>query len=196
VSQNLALMAQISVQDERICFPSQREESTIADSERMCNDSQVVWFPRSCDIVLGRGAGLLKHAGNVKFRERIGAHQDKYNSSNRHRLKQQVARRVRQVNRQTGARFLCSIKTEKETRRLGLLTAIKAWYITSEDVAMTKIKQALREWQQSEKRRGASCAVPKAKGYSKHISERNTEPLRLPSLPLRLHRRVPPSNYS
>jgi hypothetical protein len=99
---------------------------------------------RQNDVLLGRGAPYCNYEGNAKFRELIQQRQHEYTSVARRRRKQAIAREIlAEIERRKG-RFLRKVESKHEEQQLGVPEDVTAWVEADEDVALEKIKQALR----------------------------------------------------
>jgi hypothetical protein len=103
-----------------------------ADTERR---TFPVYQPLSTDILLGRGGGPNRHAGNLWFRDFIQAYRATYHRVDKY-MKKQLAINLVQYIRHCGGRFL-----EKKTLGGG----ISVWYDVGDGRARSKCSQALRE---------------------------------------------------
>jgi hypothetical protein len=101
------------------------------------------------DILVVRGAPFNNYVGNVRFRALVATRKDEYNSAARHRVKNEIAQQVREAVTQSGGRFLRRVESPDEAEELGTAETSKAWVIADEAVAMEKIKQALRNKEES-----------------------------------------------
>lgn len=107
----------------------------------------VVTKLNSRDVLMGRGAPLAYYEGNVTFRDVIvQPRKVEYCTAKSQERKQQIAKEVYDELQQSGGRFLAKMYAVTQAQLLGVVPlGEKAWYIVSVDVAMEKIKQALRE---------------------------------------------------
>jgi hypothetical protein len=98
------------------------------------------------DILMGRGAPIINYEGNVRFRELVRTRKVDYVNTTRHQVKDEIARCILQEIKRRDGHFLRRIDSEGELRRLGISEeATKAWIIVDNDVALEKVKQALRD---------------------------------------------------
>ena len=104
-----------------------------------------VYQPLPTDILLGRGGGPARHAGNTWFRDFIQAYRGTYHRVDKYQ-KKQLAVNLTQYLRQCGGRFL-----EKRVVHGG----VDVWYEVGDGRAWHKVSQALRE-------SGGSGKKPKA----------------------------------
>lgn len=108
---------------------------------------------RPNDIVLGRGSGPNQHSGNQRFRKLIQARKKKYNATNRHSTKREIALEILAVVESYNGRFVRSIPDPLNPTRgaaasrsgIGRGRERKKWVLASQEVAVEKIMQALRE---------------------------------------------------
>jgi hypothetical protein len=110
---------------------------------------QVVMQPSANDIILGRGVPISKYEGNIRFRELIREYRGEYMATGRHHRKQEIVQEVVEKIRERNCRFLSRTETDEEAQKYGLPAGSRAWYIASEEVALSKVKQALREMESS-----------------------------------------------
>lgn len=97
------------------------------------------------DILMGRGAPIINYEGNVRFRELVRTRKAEYVHTTRHQVKDEIARGILQEIKHRGGHFLRRIDSETEMRQLGISEGTKAWVIVDNDVAIEKVKQALRD---------------------------------------------------
>jgi hypothetical protein len=105
--------------------------------------------PRDDDIILGRGVPISKYKGNMRFRELIREFKGEYMATGRHHRKQHIVEEVLEKLRERNCRFLSRIETDEEARKQGLPPGSRVWVIAKEEVALSKVKQALREMESS-----------------------------------------------
>jgi hypothetical protein len=105
--------------------------------------------PSANDIILGRGVPISKYEGNIRFRKLIREYRGEYMATGRHHRKQEIVLEVMEKIRERNCRFLSRIETDEEAQKYGLPAGSRAWYIASEEVALSKVKQALREMESS-----------------------------------------------
>ena len=87
-----------------------------------------------CDVLLGRGTNLvLRHPGNMIYREYVKANCHSYNDSVSAREKEAICREVVQNVHSSGGRFLRPRPRDEEH-----------WEECPSHIARTKVKQALR----------------------------------------------------
>jgi hypothetical protein len=118
--------------------------------DRSNGDGPFITVVRPNDVILGRGAPASTYQGNVRFRALISERQEEYSRAERRQIKDKIAREIlREIDRRRG-RFLRKIESSQEERRLGVPAGVTAWVEADEDVALEKIKQALRHRDQSQ----------------------------------------------
>ena len=130
------------------------------------------------DVVLGRGAPVLKLTGNQRFRQLVAVDKAEYKASGRHAVKEEIAERIyNTITVERGGKFLRRVESKKEKRQLGI-SAVQSeaavWVVVDKDTAYTKIKQALREQQPSTSR--ASPGELQRKSTSKQERQRKSRP--------------------
>jgi hypothetical protein len=124
--------------------------SGLAVPDRSNGDGPFITVVRPNDVILGRGAPASTYQGNVRFRALISERQEEYSRAERRQIKDKIAREIlREIDRRRG-RFLRKIESSQEERRLGVPAGVTAWVEADEDVALEKIKQALRHRDQSQ----------------------------------------------
>lgn len=98
------------------------------------------------DILLGRGAPIINYEGNVRFRDLVRTRKKEYVGTGRHQIKDDIARQIiEEIIRRKG-RFLRKVNPHQEdVSRLHLNGKEKVWRVAEEDVAIEKVKQALRD---------------------------------------------------
>ena len=88
------------------------------------------------DVLLGRGAVLLFHPGNVMYRRVVQDHRSEYLLANRADKKHVAYKVMRCIEDQHGGRFLKRLHEDK---------ACDEWFIADPQTTMEKVKQSLRE---------------------------------------------------
>jgi hypothetical protein len=97
------------------------------------------------DVVLGRGAPIAQMECNVRYRALCATHRGEYIGTGRNGIKHAVAKKVlAEINRRNG-RFLRKVQTSAQAQELGVPNGVTAWVEISEDDALQKVKQTLRE---------------------------------------------------
>lgn len=112
-----------------------------ADSQQ---DPCIVTHLTTNDILMGRGAPLTYYEGNIKFRELVQPQKAEYVSSKNQNKKQQIAMQLYVDVERRGGRFLQKVPPRDAAMR-DVPVGAQAWYTVSQEVALEKIKQALRE---------------------------------------------------
>jgi hypothetical protein len=128
----------------------QKKRSTSAAASAAQLHQQVVHEVLENDILLGRGAVVLRNEGNVRFRRLVAANKAEYMSTGKHAVKERVSRRIlHHITSERRGRFLRRIETDRERTLYGVAAdnSKAAWIIVSEAVSLQKVKQALREQQ-------------------------------------------------
>lgn len=97
------------------------------------------------DVLLGRGAPIMRNPGNLKYNELVKAKKDLYTSTGRHVVKDEIARRIYRTVSDRGGRFLKKVESSTERKYLSIAEGVRAWAIANEAVSVQKVKQALRE---------------------------------------------------
>lgn len=125
----------------------QEREKTLSVTTNNPGDSAVRYVTelQPNDILMGRGAPIINYEGNVRFRELVRTKKADYVNTTRHQVKDEIARCILQEIKRREGHFLRRIDSETEMRRLGISEATKAWIIVDNDVALEKVKQALRD---------------------------------------------------
>jgi len=99
--------------------------------------------PSSNDVLLGRGAPVVRFPGNKKYRDLLLSKKSDYTAATRHAMKDIIARGVVEEIRRRGGRFLRRVKTTEEA---GALFGVEeVWEEVDDGVAVEKTKQALRD---------------------------------------------------
>jgi hypothetical protein len=96
------------------------------------------------DILLGRGAPVINYQGNIRFRELVNTRKAEYISSGRHQVKDEIARQIIEEIGNRQGRFLHKIESITETQQR-ISVGTRVWQVAAEDVAIEKVKQALRD---------------------------------------------------
>jgi hypothetical protein len=97
------------------------------------------------DILLGRGAPMIRNEGNARFREIVSARKKDYMSSGRHHVKNEIAKQVLDVIAHRHGRFLRKVDSPEEAIKLGVPKGMQAWVLADNDTILEKVKQALRD---------------------------------------------------
>jgi hypothetical protein len=94
------------------------------------------------DVLMGRGAPVANYAGNVLFQQLVSTRKFEYSKAGQHAAKQVIARQVYAKICQRGGRFLS--KLAPVTVSVTKTTVHNHWYVADKQVALEKVKQALR----------------------------------------------------
>lgn len=100
------------------------------------------------DILLGRGKPIQKRLGNRIYRDVVDEHKKAYKNSSKHAVKDRIARTVLRTLTSKGARFVRKIETVQERRLLKVdekYESMEVWVVISDELVLLKVKQALRE---------------------------------------------------
>lgn len=98
------------------------------------------------DVLVGRGAPSNANLGNKRFRELVQSRKREYMATGKRQMKDRIAREiVDTIVYQRGGRFLRKIESLIEAEQIGVPEGLTAWTLVSEDVAVQKTKQALRD---------------------------------------------------
>jgi hypothetical protein len=119
------------------------------DNAKPLTKDDIITKLHTADVLLGRGSPTINYAGNVAFRLLIKQRKAEYGASGQHKTKDRVAREIFALIQDKGGRFLRRIDTV-ELEQLGPLSSTnqKVWVTVYDDVALEKIKQALRDKEQ------------------------------------------------
>jgi len=109
---------------------------------------------------LGRGAPIVNNPGNLRFRKLILADKERYISTSRHVVKEEIARKILNAVEERGGRFLRKLETEAERRRYNVPEGQNAWVEANDAISVQKVKQALREHKSGESRAGSKRREP------------------------------------
>jgi len=94
---------------------------------------------------LGRGAPIVNNPGNKRFRQLILKDKERYVTTSRHVMKEEIARNILNAVEERGGRFLRKLESESDRKRYNVPTGQNAWMEANDATAMQKVKQALRE---------------------------------------------------
>lgn len=114
--------------------------------------SQISPFFGTPSDSLGRGAPIVNNPGNLRFRKLILADKERYISTSRHVVKEEIARKILNTVEQRGGKFLRKLETESERRRYNVPEGQNAWVEANDAISVQKVKQALREHKSGESR--------------------------------------------
>lgn len=128
------------------------------------------------DVLMGRGASVDNAEGNKRFRELVRQHKNQYISTSRLKKKHEIATEVMEILAARGGSFLRKIDDPAEARDLGVpADTTNAWTYVSEDVAMKKVKQALRGSGISFSEDGESAAVSTSGATGEQLAPANAQ---------------------
>jgi hypothetical protein len=113
------------------------------DESAMTTTMTIVTELHPHDVLLGRTAAIVNYTGNQRYRQLVRLRKADYMSTGRHRQKDEIARQVMAAIHLDGGRFLRLIESSPSTDDPS--TTEMTWRIVSEDTALQKVKQALRE---------------------------------------------------
>ena len=99
--------------------------------------------PGPDDVLLGRGAPIINYVGNVKFRSLVRSRKNDYITSGQHKIKEKVAKSIMEEIQRRGGRFLKRVQIARA--ELTESQKVKVYQIADYDVALEKVKQALRD---------------------------------------------------
>lgn len=97
------------------------------------------------DVLLGRGAVILKTEGHIRFRRLIQENKPEYTASGRHSVKNEIAMRILATISSRGGRFVRKLESDTDKAKYGAPSESDAYLIVGEEASLQKIKQALRE---------------------------------------------------
>jgi hypothetical protein len=97
------------------------------------------------DVLLGRGAPIINHEGNVRFRKLVNERKSRYLNSIRHQDKNDVAQEIVNLIDSRGGRFLLKVERSHDKVKLGICTDDAGWITADDYIIFQKVKQALRE---------------------------------------------------
>ena len=107
--------------------------------------------PRENDVIVGRGAGMNLHPGNMQYWRSILAHREMYRESRTNEGKHTVALGVVNSIRRRNGRFLRMENGE-----------INRWFVLPDNVVISKVKLALRD----------SYIPPRARRWARRVLRR------------------------
>ena len=108
-------------------YPTKRRR-TVADM-----NIQSTVQPTDNDVLFGRGEGVNRHPGNIRYREAVAEYKEIYGDIEKKSDKTEYIAKFLELIHKTGARFL---DRDKKT---------KLWFVVEEGKARRKCGQALRE---------------------------------------------------
>lgn len=94
------------------------------------------------DVLLGRGSGSSRFIGNQSFRDIVKEHRQEYLSTKKHKVKNEIARKVYDAVHASGGRFL---RPAEESELLDHSVVEATWYECDEKTALEKCRQSLRQ---------------------------------------------------
>jgi hypothetical protein len=97
------------------------------------------------DVQLGRGRPVITSEGNVCFRKFNLDKKSEYTSTGLHAQKDEIACCILQTIREWGGRFLRKLGSAEERQLLDLADGVQMWAIVDKEKSLEKVKQALRE---------------------------------------------------
>lgn len=114
-------------------------------SFKLPNPSQLVSEPLlKEDVLFGRGSPISLREGNIAFRKIVRGRKEEYAGTTPYKEKHRIAMEIFMVITERGGRFLRRVESF-ELSQLGLPLESVYWAIVEKDVALEKIKQALRD---------------------------------------------------
>jgi hypothetical protein len=143
--------------DER--FTTTNVSTDAAATENAPRNRQFVSSVGPNDVLLGRGAPMVNFAGNVRFRVLVATRLEEYSRARRRQTKDTIAREIMALVEQRGGRFLRKMDAQEEIE-LGVPNGSSAWVSVEEDVAIEKVKQALRNREQQRRAPSANDLPP------------------------------------
>jgi hypothetical protein len=138
-------------------------QGTGATVMRADDEPIYVTDPGPNDILLGRGAPVINYEGNIRFRALVSSRKREYIGSGRHQVKDTVAKSIIDEIEKRGGRFLRRVETISSAAATSNASttsddnkptpteyapsepANKRYRIVEYDVAIEKVKQALRD---------------------------------------------------
>lgn len=99
------------------------------------------------DVLLGRGTPCAENEGNVRFRRLVRRRKTEYIAAEKRVRKDAIAREILEVIGSRGGKFLRKVESKLELIQLGVPAGISykdVWAIVDEDTQVQKVKQALR----------------------------------------------------
>jgi hypothetical protein len=99
------------------------------------------------DVLLGRGAFADRFQGNIKFRTLIRQHKDAYRAAPHHHSKAAIAQQIFNAVHAYHGRFLRKVElvSNGAEQRGAEASGTKQWEIVDNNIALEKVKQALRD---------------------------------------------------
>ena len=97
------------------------------------------------DVLLGRGTPCAENEGNVRFRGLVRKRKAEYTAAQKRSRKDAIARDILNTIIIRGGKFLRKVESRAERDQLGVPPGIQdVWAAVDEDASIQKIKQALR----------------------------------------------------
>lgn len=129
---------------------------------------RIVLDTNEMDVFLGRGKGAFNKQGNVEFRRLVGEKARHYENSRGGETKIQLARQVVAEIQARGGRFLRAVSAASTDGDI-----VSAWEQVSQEVAVLKTKQAIRDAgslrkKSKEEKKRESGAEQDNEGMGKH----------------------------
>lgn len=118
----------------------------------------VITILHPSDVLMGRGSPTINYEGNVAFRAIVKDRKAEYTASGQHKTKDRVSREIFHLIIDKGGRFLRRVDPA-ELKQMSMASDAKAWVQVREEVALEKVKQALRDKDQSRYRSRAREAM-------------------------------------
>mmetsp|Transcript_40361 Transcript_40361/g.84006 ORF Transcript_40361/g.84006 Transcript_40361/m.84006 type:complete len:310 (-) Transcript_40361:396-1325(-) len=141
---------------------------TISSTETVTKTSVRKSFISSDDVLMGRGARATENEGNVRFRQVVRSRLRDYLTAPRRQEKDQIAREILAIVKSRNGRFLRKVESMDESQGGSDYVAVE------DDVALLKVKQALRDQKLEEANSVSSASdlsienIPKTIGVDKH----------------------------
>lgn len=123
----------------------QKQHSTPSPVQQTTQSSVYTTHLNQNDVLLGRGAPVFRYEGNVKFRKLVFARKLLYRNCLRNQTKNEIAKEIVSNVTSENGRFVREIKTSTEAALYGLERGTKAWVLVNQKTIMQKVKQTLRE---------------------------------------------------
>uniref|UniRef100_A0A7S1Z609 DUF6824 domain-containing protein n=1 Tax=Trieres chinensis TaxID=1514140 RepID=A0A7S1Z609_TRICV len=122
---------------------SDKNEPTCLANDNEESHAGIILSLNPNDVLCGRGSGPNDHAGNISFRRLILSRKAEYLSTNTRSIKARIAKEIIDHVHELDppGRFLKKIERETSNHS----GSKEAWSVVSEDVALEKAKQALRQ---------------------------------------------------
>lgn len=95
------------------------------------------------DVLLGRGASLVRFEGNIRFRQMVQDRMPRYTTSTRRKVKDEVAREVVAAVKARNGRFLRKLVSWVERSELSVPEGADCWFPVDDTVALEKVQYLL-----------------------------------------------------